>query len=135
LEEDASLTHKDFLLETGYSSKQAAPRAAPSITMNLQKDMNGFYDMIVKLGEDPGFEDWTSKDRAVRAVKMTQDFLVETSLGFLPGKKGDYLVEMAPNVRFPCGEGAFLGAYRRIEIDAMDRRSGNDGRRRDDAKK
>jgi hypothetical protein len=92
--------------------------------------------MIVKLGQDPGFEDWASKDKAVKAAKMKTDFLVETTLGFLPGKRGDYIVEIAPQVRFPCSETAFLASYKPLQLDDCDRRCGIlDRRKKNDAPK
>ena len=91
--------------------------------------------MIVKLADDPGFESWALNDKAVKAAKMRQDFLVETSLGFLPGKRGDYIVEIAPHVRFPCAEAEFLASHRRLEQDEGDRRSGTVDRRKRDGKK
>ena len=94
--------------------------------------MHEFHAMIVKLGEDPGFEEWASKDTAVKAIKMREDFLVETSLGFLPGKRNDFLVEMTPGVRFPCSEEAFLKGHARLEYDGVDRRKSSNDRRRHD---
>ena len=93
--------------------------------------MNGFHDMIVKLGEDPGFELYANRDKAVKAVRMPQDFLVETTLGYLPGKKGDWIVEIAPKVRFPCGQEAFLATYAPMQLPGCDRRCGLDDRRKD----
>lgn len=94
--------------------------------------MNGSHKMIVKLGEDPGFGSYASKDRAVKAIRMLEDFLVETALGFLQGKKGDYVVEIAPKVRFPCGAKEFLASYAPIAPDGCDRRCGIEDRRKGD---
>lgn len=92
--------------------------------------------MIVKLGDDPGFDEWALKGKAVKAVRMPQNFLVETSLGFLPGNRGDYLVEITKNVRFPCAEKAFLESYKRLEPDGCQRKCGlgkKNGQRKDNA--
>jgi len=86
--------------------------------------------MIVKLGEDPGFEEYAHRDRTVKAAKMRSDFLVETTLGFLPGKKGDYIVEIAPRVRFPCAEEAFLKSHVPVQLEDCDRRCGAHDRRK-----
>ncbi len=94
--------------------------------------MNGFHKMIVKMGENPGFEEWASNDKAVKAIKMKEDFLVETSLGYLQGKRGDFLVEIAPNVRFPCSEDAFIAAHRRLEPHTEERRFAKLDRRKND---
>lgn len=91
--------------------------------------MNGSHTLIVKLGEDPGFQDYASKDKAVKAIKMEEDFLVETALGFLQGKRDDFIVEVAPRVRFPCSARDFLAAYARLAPDGCDRRCGLEDRR------
>jgi hypothetical protein len=92
--------------------------------------MNGSHEMIVMLDEDPGFDHYALKDRAVKAVKMHADFLLQTSLGYVPGKKGEYIVEIAPGVRFPCSERAFLQSYGPMEHSDCDRRCGIGDRRR-----
>jgi hypothetical protein len=74
--------------------------------------------MIVKLGQNPGFKRYVSKNKRVKAVKMRGDFLVETSIGFMKGKRGEYLVESAPRVRFTCAEKEFLAAYSPEKNDA-----------------
>jgi hypothetical protein len=72
--------------------------------------------MIIKLGHNPGFKRFASKNR-VKAVKLREDSLVETSLGFLQGKKGEFLVEAAPNIRFLCAEKVFLAQFRPVKSD------------------
>jgi hypothetical protein len=96
--------------------------------------MNGSHDMIVMLDEDPGFENFALKDSAVKAVKMRCDFLLQTSLGYMPGKKGDYIVEIAPKVRFLCSEEAFLKNHGIIQKPDTERRTGEDRRRISEAR-
>ena len=86
--------------------------------------------MIVKLGEELEWDFFVRRDKPVKAVKMREDFLVETHLqkGYLQGHRGDYCVEVAPEIRFPCSAEQFLGAYVPIERSEVDRRHGGDRR-------
>ena len=121
-----------FPRATGSWWKKAALSGVRSTMRNLAGGMNGSHTMIVKLGEDPGFSNFASKERAVKAARMREDFLVETALGYLQGKRGDYVVEIAPKVRFPCAAKEFLAAYAPMAPDGCDRRCGIDDRRKND---
>lgn len=83
--------------------------------------------MIVKLGQELEWEYFVRKDKLVKALKMREDFLVETYLdkGFLEGKRGDFIVEVAPGIRFPCTETHFLNGYHPVpKAGEHERRSG-----------
>lgn len=90
--------------------------------------MNGPHEMIVKLGEELKWDAFVRRDKTVKAVKMPVDFLLETNLGYLPGKRGDFIVEVGPRIRFPCGSTDFLDAYLPVEQADGDRRKVSDRR-------
>jgi len=88
--------------------------------------------MIVKMGADPGFEYYAMRHNTVKALLMPEPFLLETSLGYLKGSKGDYVVEVALGVRFACTAIAFLKTHARLAPEGCDRRCGPEDRRTDD---
>jgi hypothetical protein len=87
--------------------------------------------MIVKIGQELKWELFVRQDKLVKALKMREDFMVETYLdkAFLEGKRGDFLVEVAPGIRFPCPSKHFLESFVPIDKNITeDRRSGQDRR-------
>lgn len=73
--------------------------------------------MLIKLDQNLKWRNFRSKKRLVKAVKMREDFLLETSLGYVEGKRGDWVVEMGHKIRFPCDERVFLKSYHPLEND------------------
>lgn len=71
--------------------------------------------MIIKLAQNLKWRCYRSTKRLVKAVKMREDFQLETSLGFVPGKKGDWVIETGKKIRFPCDEQVFLKTYRQLD--------------------
>lgn len=71
--------------------------------------------MIIKLAQNLKWRSYRSNKRLVKAVKMREDFQLETSLGFVGGKRGDWVVETGKQIRFPCEESVFLKTYRPLD--------------------
>ena len=68
--------------------------------------------MIIKLTEHiPGELHYIRRKRSVKAVRMMEDFMLETWIGWAPGRKGDWIVEIADTIRIPVSEAAFLKEY------------------------
>lgn len=86
--------------------------------------------MIVKLGEELDWDYWMRRENKVKVWKAHENFRAETSIGWIEGRKGDYLVEMAPGVRLVCNEETLLKSYVPIcdKPDCSERRSGADRR-------
>lgn len=74
--------------------------------------MAGPESMIIKLTQEvPGQASYVRRDRAIKAVEMQEDFMVETWIGWVQGRRGDYLVEICDTLRFPVSAAAFLKEY------------------------
>jgi hypothetical protein len=68
--------------------------------------------MIVKIDDTPVWENFAHRGNVIKAKKMSEDFMIETTMGWLYGKAGDYLVEVGTGIRFPCAGHDFLNSYR-----------------------
>jgi hypothetical protein len=68
--------------------------------------------MIVKLGESLKWESFRKRSVYVKAVRMIEDFLFETTHGWVQGHKGQWLVEVDERVRHNLDNEAFLRTYR-----------------------
>ena len=69
--------------------------------------------MIFKLGMPIEGDKYVRRDRVVLALKIKEDFMVETGRGWEQGKAGDYLVEIGEGIRFPVASDWFLKVYRK----------------------
>ncbi len=68
--------------------------------------------MIIKARQRMEWSYFKRRSRLVKALRMKQDFLVECAQGWVQGKRGDWLVEVAPGMRFPADDRWFRLAYK-----------------------
>ncbi len=68
--------------------------------------------MIIKLGESPNWEMFRKRSLYVKALRMTEDFLFETSHGWVQGYEGQWLVELGERVRHNIDHESFDRTYR-----------------------
>lgn len=83
--------------------------------------------MIIKAGEEVAWEHWMRRDNRVKVFKIPQDqSQVETSLGWVTANRGDYLLEIAPNIRSVLSYDALASSYQPIcdVQDCAERRQG-----------
>ena len=68
--------------------------------------------MIVKLREPLAWERYESHSKLVRAIRINEDFLYETSRGYMQGRKGQWLIEHGESVRFAIDDESFKRQFR-----------------------
>jgi hypothetical protein len=68
--------------------------------------------MIIKATQRMEWDYFIRRSKLVKALHMRQDFLVECAQGWVQGKRGDWLVEVAPGMRFPADDKWFQMAYK-----------------------
>jgi hypothetical protein len=74
--------------------------------------------MIIKLTEHiDGEKHYLRNKRTVMAVRMKEDFMLETWIGWAQGRKGDWVVEIADTIRVPVSEAAFLKEYSIVDCE------------------
>ena len=59
---------------------------------------------------------YVKKRTFVKAVKMNQDFVIETSSGALTGNRGDYLVEDEDGNLYPVEQEIFETVYKEAQM-------------------
>lgn len=67
--------------------------------------------MIVKLGENVEWKMFRRKSEFVKAIRMMEDFLFETSHGWVQGYKGQWLVEIGECARANMDHESFVRNY------------------------
>ena len=67
--------------------------------------------MIVKLGEAMPWQSYRRRSIYVKATQMKDDFLYETSYGWIQGYKGQWLLELGDRVRIHLDNEAFMRTH------------------------
>ncbi len=67
--------------------------------------------MIVKLRQDMAWRAYRKRSRLIKALRMADDFMYETSQGWVKGHHGQWLVELGEGLRCNLDNDAFTRQY------------------------